>query len=100
MKVCVVENSSKTKDNYFKYNSQEDLLYMSRDVYLRLQNHIVDYDINLNDIFFSFFCEEMQKIQDGNSSNESASKLDDFLGSLGVSQIYPHKDNTYGELNG
>ena len=48
-----------------------------------------------------YFFEEMQKISDGIEVDISSTSLDNFFGSLGVTQYYPHKDNTYkGELNG
>ena len=39
-----------------------------------------------------YFLDEMEKIDGGDSSNSKAVEIDVFLGSLGVSQEYPHKD--------
>ena len=38
---------------------------------------------------------------DGVTTNASAVSVDEFFGSLGLTQYYPHQDNTYtGDLNG
>ena len=43
----------------------------------------------------------MQKIQGGTLTNASAVSVDEFFGSLGMTQYYPHQDNTCtGDLNG
>ena len=48
-----------------------------------------------------YFIQEMEKINNGEFSNDAALYVDNFLSTLGVTQYYPHKDNTYkGELNG
>jgi len=79
-------------------------LLIDRDIYRRLQKVVAvligssPEDTNNS---LSYFFEEMQKIQDGVATNVSAVSVDDFFGSLGITQYYPHQDNTYtGELNG
>ena len=79
-------------------------LLVDRDIYRRLQKVLAVYigsapeDSNNS---LTYFFEEMQKIQDGITTNTSAVSIDDFFGSLGVTQYYPHPDNTYtGDLNG
>lgn len=79
-------------------------LLIDRDIYRRLQQ-VVAIPISLEpedtNNSLTYFFEEMQKIQDGITTNSSAVSLDEFFGSLGITQYYPHKDNTYtGELNG
>ena len=85
------------------FGTPENLL-IDRDIYRRLQKTVVvpiglaSEDANSSLVYFF---EEMQKIQDGITTNSSAVSLDEFFGSLGMTQYYPHKDNTYtGELNG
>ena len=81
-----------------------DNLLIDRDIYRRLQKAVAvpiglaPEDTNNS---LTYFFEEMQKIQDGILTNTSAVKADEFFGSLGLTQYYPHQDNTYtGDLNG
>ena len=79
-------------------------LLIDRDIYRRLQKvfavHIGLAPEDTNNSLTYFF-EEMQKIQDGVTTNASAISVDEFFGSLGMTQYYPHRDNTYtGDLNG
>ena len=79
-------------------------LLIDRDIYRRLQQ-VVAVPISLTpedtNNSLTYFFEEMQKIQDGILTNTSAVKADEFFGSLGLTQYYPHQDNTYtGDLNG
>jgi len=81
-----------------------DNLLIDRDIYRRLQKTIVvpiglaSEDTNNS---LTYFFEEMQKIDDGILINASAISVDEFFGSLGLTQYYPHQDNTYtGDLNG
>ena len=85
------------------FGTQGNLL-IDRDIYRRLQIAIVvpiglaPEDTNNS---LTYFFEEMNKISTGNKSNLSAVKVDEFFGSLGLTQYYPHPDNTYkGDLNG
>ena len=85
------------------FGTPENLL-IDRDIYRRLQK-VVAVPIGLapedTNNSLTYFFEEMTKISTGNKSNLSAVKADEFLGSLGLTQYYPHHDNTYtGDLNG
>jgi len=95
--VRITDSSSRNKDKYFRYNSSTDALTLDRQIYQKLQQ----YNPSMADeALFGYFCDEMQKVQD-NTGSEVAEELDTFLGSLGVTTIYPHPDNTYtGTLNG
>jgi len=45
------------------------------------------------------YIDEMEKIQSGTQTNQAAIRVDTFVGSLGVSQYYPHPDNIFkGDL--
>ena len=79
-------------------------LLIDRDIYRRLQKvqavliGSAPEDTNNS---LTYFFEEMQKIQDGVFTNSAAVSVDEFFGSLGMTQYYPHRDNTYtGDLNG
>ena len=79
-------------------------LLIDRDIYRRLQIVVAvpigsaPEDTNSS---LTYFFKEMTKISIGNKSNLSAVKADEFFGSLGLTQYYPHQDNTYtGDLNG
>lgn len=79
-------------------------LLIDRDIYRRLQKvqavliGSAPEDTNNS---LTYFFEEMQKIQDGVLTNSAAVSVDEFFGSLGMTQYYPHRDNTYtGDLNG
>ena len=79
-----------------------DNLLIDRDIYRRLQKAVVSpigsASEDTNSSLVHFF-EEMQKISDGILTNSSALSVDEFFGSLGLTQYYPHPDNTYkGEL--
>ena len=79
-------------------------LLIDRDIYRRLQK-VVAVPIGLapedTNNSLTYFFEEMQKIQDSILTNTSAVSVDEFFGSLGMTQYYPHKDNIYtGDLNG
>ena len=81
-----------------------DNLLIDRDIYRRLQKAVVfpigSASEDTNSSLVHFF-EEMTKISTGNKSNLAAVKADEFFGSLGLTQYYPHQDNTYtGDLNG
>ena len=81
-----------------------DNLLIDRDIYRRLQKAVA-IPIGLapedSNNSLTYFFEEMQKIQDGTLTNASAVGVDEFFGSLGMTQYYPHQDNTYtGDLNG
>ncbi len=81
-----------------------DNLLIDRDIYRRLQKAVVfpigSASEDTNSSLVHFF-EEMQKIDDGVTTNVSAVSVDEFFGSLGLTQYYPHQDNTYtGDLNG
>ena len=85
------------------FGTPENLL-IDRDIYRRLQKAVAipiglaPEDTNSS---LTYFFEEMTKISIGNKSNLSAVKVDEFFGSLGLTQYYPHPDNTYtGDLNG
>ena len=85
------------------FGTPENLL-IDRDIYRRLQKAVAvpigsaPEDTNNS---LTYFFEEMIKISTGNKSNLSAVKVDEFFGSLGLTQYYPHHDNTYtGDLNG
>ena len=85
------------------FGTPENLL-IDRDIYRRLQKAVVfpigSASEDTNSSLVHFF-EEMTKISIGNKSNLSAVKADEFFGSLGLTQYYPHQDNTYtGDLNG
>ncbi len=80
-----------------------DNLLIDRDIYRRLQKApavfigLASEDTHLSLVYFF---EEMLKISDGDSTNLSAVAIDEFFGSLGMTQYYPHQDNTYtGDLN-
>ena len=94
---CGASGNSKT------FGTKYDLL-IDRDIYRRLQKAVAvpiglaPEDTNNS---LTYFFEEMNKISIGNKSNLSAVKADEFFGSLGLTQYYPHPDNTYtGDLNG
>ena len=79
-------------------------LVVDRNIYRVLQRavsvpiEIIGEDINGS---LGYFFEEMQKISNGVEVDSASKSLDNFFGSLGVTQYYPHKDNIYkGELNG
>ena len=81
-----------------------DNLLIDRDIYRRLQKAVAvpiglaPEDTN-NSLTYFFF--DLTKISTGNKSNLAAVKADEFFGSLGLTQYYPHQDNTYtGDLNG
>lgn len=79
-------------------------LLIDRDIYRRLQK-VVAVPIGLapedTNNSLTYFFEEMQKIQDGVLINSATASVDEFFGSLGMTQYYPHRDNTYtGDLNG
>ena len=85
------------------FGTPENLL-IDRDIYRRLQIVVAvpigsaPEDTNSS---LTYFFKEMTKISTGNKSNLSAVKVDEFFGSLGLTQYYPHQDNTYtGDLNG
>ena len=47
------------------------------------------------------FFDAMNNIQEGTNTDVLAEQVNVFLGSLGLTQYYPHPDNTYaGDLNG
>jgi mRNA degradation ribonuclease J1/J2 len=79
-------------------------LQIDRDIYRRLQKVkaiLIGYASEDSNTSITYFIEEMEKIQLGNKSNAIAVEVDNFFGSLGITQYYPHMDNTYtGELNG
>ena len=79
-------------------------LLIDRDIYRRLQEvQVVPIGSAPEDTnnSLTYFFEEMQEIQDGTLTNASAVSVDEFFGSLGMTQYYPHQDNTYtGDLNG
>ena len=81
-----------------------DNLLIDRDIYRRLQKAVaVPIGLAPEDTknALTYFFEEMTKISTGNKSNLAAVKVDEFFGSLGLTQYYPHQDNTYtGDLNG
>lgn len=81
-----------------------DNLLIDRDIYRRLQKSVaipIGSASEDNNSSLVYFFEEMQKISDGVLSNASAIAVDEFFGSLGITQYYPHQDNTYtGDLNG
>lgn len=94
---CGASGNSKT------FGTPDNLL-IDRDIYRRLQKTIAipiglaSEDTNNS---LTYFFEEMQKINDGVLTNVSAVSVDEFFGSLGLTQYYPHQDNTYtGDLNG
>ena len=94
---CGASGTTKT------FGTPENLL-IDRDIYRRLQKAVVfpigSASEDTNSSLVHFF-EEMTKISIGNKSNLSAVKADEFFGSLGLTQYYPHQDNTYtGDLNG
>ena len=79
-------------------------LLIDRDIYRRLQKVVVvpiglaSEDANSSLVYFF---KEMEKINDCVLTNASAVSVDEFFGSLGLTQYYPHQDNTYiGDLNG
>lgn len=85
------------------FGTPENIL-LDRDIYRRLQK-VVAVPIGLapedTNNSLTYFFEEMQKIQDGVATNASAISVDEFFCSLGMTQYYPHRDNTYtGDLNG
>ena len=94
---CGASGNSKT------FGTKYDLS-IDRDIYRRLQKTIVmpiGSTSEDNNLSLVYFFEEMQKISDGILSNASAIAIDEFFGSLGLTQYYPHQDNTYtGDLNG
>ena len=77
---------------------------LDRNIYKRLQeSNFVSFGLAKEDKTPSmlYFIQEMEKISSGDLTNLSAVAVDNFLSTLGVTQYYPHKDNTYkGELNG
>ena len=94
---CGASGNSKT------FGTSTNLL-IDRDIYRRLQK-VVAVPIGLapedTNNSLTYFFEEMQKIDDGVATNVSAVSIDEFFGSLGMTQYYPHQDNTYtGDLNG
>lgn len=94
---CGASGNTKT------FGTQDNLL-IDRDIYRRLQKAVA-IPIGLapedSNNSLTYFFEEMQKIQDGTLTNASAVSVDEFFGSLGMTQYYPHQDNTYtGDLNG
>ena len=94
---CGASGNAKT------FGTPENLL-IDRDIYRRLQKAVVfpigSASEDTNSSLVHFF-EEMTKISIGNKSNLAAVKADEFFGSLGLTQYYPHQDNTYtGDLNG
>lgn len=45
------------------------------------------------------YIDQMEKIQADTQTNQAAIRIDTFVGSLGVSQYYPHPDNIFkGDL--
>ena len=80
-----------------------DNLLIDRDIYRRLQKAVaVPIGLASEDVNSSlvYFFKEMEKINDGVLTNASAVSVDEFFGSLGLTQYYPHQDNTYtGDLN-
>lgn len=92
MQIKITDNSS---DGVFNYNTSID-----RKIYTRLQN-IIKYplgslpDDNINPI--KDFIDTFNGIQDGSIPSNNTNV---FIGELGVTKYYPHRDNTYkGELN-
>ena len=81
-----------------------DNLQIDRDIYRRLQKVVaipIGFAPEDTNNSLGYFFEEMQKIQDGVLTNSAAVSVDEFFGSLGMTQYYPHRDNTYtGDLNG
>ena len=77
---------------------------LDRNIYKRLQeSNFVSLGLAKEDKTPSmlYFIQEMEKINNGELGNDAALYVDNFLSTLGVTQYYPHKDNTYkGELNG
>ena len=94
---CAASGNSKT------FGTPDNLL-IDRDIYRRLQKTVaIPIGLASEDSNSSlvYFFEEMQKIDDGVTTNVSAVSIDEFFGSLGMTQYYPHQDNTYtGDLNG
>lgn len=85
------------------FGTPENIL-LDRDIYRRLQQVEVSLLGSANeDTKFSlvYFISEMEKINSGDLTNLSAVAVDEFLSTLGITQYYPHRDNTYtGDLNG
>lgn len=71
------------------------IVTLDRDIYRRLNtvpNKLIGDLPDDSRRPMSFFYEEMEKINSGNLSNTKAVEADEFLGSLGVTLEYPHKD--------
>ena len=85
------------------FGTPENIL-LDRDIYRRLQQTEVSLLGNANEDTKSslvYFISEMEKINSGDLTNLSAVAVDEFLSTLGMTQYYPHRDNTYtGDLNG
>ena len=56
----------------------------------------------VNKLMLEELKQRLSKIKvDGVLTNSAAVSVDEFFGSLGMTQYYPHRDNTYtGDLNG
>ena len=85
------------------FGTPENIL-LDRDIYRRLQQTEVSLLGNANEdtkLSLVYFISEMEKINSGDLTNLSAVAVDEFLSTLGMTQYYPHRDNTYtGDLNG
>ena len=91
-------------DGYLVIIDFINYISLDRNIYKRLQeSNFVSFGLAKEDKTPSmlYFIQEMEKINNGELSNDAALYVDNFLSTLGVTQYYPHKDNTYkGELNG
>jgi hypothetical protein len=106
MIVSIVEPTAYGKEDFFKIVN--GFLTVNRKLYNMLQEYPLKTNASYNDESFLYFSDNMQPILDllvppdplpspVVEPTPEALALDAFLGSLGVSMYYPHRDNRYTE---
>jgi len=95
------ERSDKSsQDNIFSEET-EDGLIIPRFIYSKLSNYTDNKNITLVSVEeefneFSSFIMDMQRYSETLEDIDNISKLDEYLGSLGIDFNYPFQDDTYG----
>ena len=80
MVVVKHETNTKNPKNSFCYDATSDTLQFSEDILNELET-----TRNSDIPKYAYFEQEMEKIEAGDTSNTAAVKLDEFIGSIGIS---------------
>ena len=95
----ISDSNSQSDNNVF---GSSGYVSVPREIYNRLQTvSMFPLGSRPEDLKFPIkaFIDAMEKIQDHTNTNTLAAEVDSFFGLLGITEYYPHPDNTYkGEL--